>query len=255
MRAGAGLGPHGEWQSLASTYSWDRAVCAGHNTGMLKIFSHCLFQPLSRSNNSLVTMSGISKKQAKKSIEGTGLGECARHMWSFRQPHVSHCLSGKLTGNPRGGEPGRQMLRLWEAEAMAMPGFPDKLSKPDRATLKASYISRYATIGETVTENQANDAVKNLKNTFLKKNKVHRDALPFLHALRLTRIHQKATKERIDSMSPTKRLAHEQAQKARKKVILRHFACFLPVSIMSGQHGAARQKRTQEGTRGNSTQV
>jgi hypothetical protein len=143
-------------------------------------------------------------------------------------------LSGKLTGNPRGGVQGRQILRLWEAEAMAMPGFPDKFSKSDKAILRASYISRYFTIGETVTENQAHDAVKNMKNTFLKKNKVHRDALPFLHALRLTRIHQKATKERIENMLPTKRFAHDQAQKERKKVILRHFACFLPVSIMTG---------------------
>jgi hypothetical protein len=42
---------HGEWQSLATTDNWDHAICAGHNTGMLKIFFHCLFQPLSRSNN------------------------------------------------------------------------------------------------------------------------------------------------------------------------------------------------------------
>jgi hypothetical protein len=45
-----------------------------------------------------------------------------------------------------------------------------------------------------------------------------------------------ATKECIEKMSPTKRFAHDQAQKERKKVILRHFACFLPVSIMTGQH-------------------
>jgi hypothetical protein len=46
---------------------------------------------------------------------------------------------------------------------MAMPGFPVKFSKSDRAILIASYISRYATIGEcheAVTENQAKDAQK-----------------------------------------------------------------------------------------------
>jgi hypothetical protein len=88
-------------------------------------------------------------------------------------------LSGKLTGKPRGGEAGRQILRLWQTEAMAMPGFPMNFSKSDRAILMASSISRYAAIGETVTEKQANDAVKNMKNSFLKKNQLHRDELPF----------------------------------------------------------------------------
>lgn len=150
-------------------------MCVG--AGNLYSMTGCLIQVPSSCD--FKTMSGISKKQAKKSLEGTGLGACARHLWLFRQPHVSHCLSGKLTGKPRGGEAGRQILRLWQTEAMAMPGFPMNFSKSDRAILMASCISRYAAIGETVTEKQANDAVKNMKNTFLKKNKVHRDELPF----------------------------------------------------------------------------
>ena len=159
----------------------------------------------------------------------------------MRAPYVVVSTTARLTlfvrqanWQPKGRRAGTSNVAALEAEAMAMPGFPMNFSKSDKAILRASYISRYFTIGETVTENQANDAVKNMKNTFLKKNKVHRDALPFLHALRLTRIHQKATKERIENMSPTKHFAHDQAQKECKKVILRHFACFLPVSIMTG---------------------
>jgi len=98
-------------------------------------------------------------------------------------------LSGKASGAPRGGKEGTKFKEQWDKLAMTMDVFPFTFFTSDRAVLVPYYIAGYAEIGVTVDIDQANDAIRNLKNKYAGKNKVNHDVLPFLHALRLNRIH------------------------------------------------------------------
>jgi hypothetical protein len=72
-------------------------------------------------------------------------------------------LTGRLTGNPIGGEPGRKVKRDWEASALAMPWL---LSEVNKERLRTTYVQGYAALGIEMTRPQATEAVKNLPKKF-----------------------------------------------------------------------------------------
>ncbi len=72
--------------------------------------------------------------------------------------------TGRKTGAPIGGEPGRAVKRAWEDAAAAMP---QPLSSDAKEALRTAYIHGYAAIGIDKSRQQASEAVKNPKKKSL----------------------------------------------------------------------------------------
>ena len=98
---------------------------------------------------------------------------------------LSHyILTGRLTGNPDGGEVGRAVLRDWQASIAAKP---QPLGSRERQVLCDTYVRNYKQIGIVKTEKQATQAIKNYKKKTSRQITVRSRLLRYWRFFRLFR--------------------------------------------------------------------